>query len=302
MPIPVAGRVHDLQAGPSLGHKVGVFWGALLLPLLWGSHPVDAQGLFGIPSLIDSPQDGDAAGEIETDRDSFTPATTLAGRGRVILESSYSFLDNRTGPETHSFPEVLTRIGLTENVELRLGWNYEIGGGGSVSGAGSLEEEGVIGEGQPEEASLLYGLKLSLTQQEQWLPQSALIVQADTPTAGEANYTQMSVGYVFGWTLPNGWTLDSSLRYAASAEEEDHFNLWAPSVVLKIPVHEQWKTHIEYFGIFSEGRETERGSQYVSPGIHYLITPDLEIGIRVGWGLSDDAANFFSNVGAGLQF
>jgi hypothetical protein len=40
----------------------------------------------------------------------------------------------------------------------------------------------------------------------------------------------------------------------------------------------------------------------VSPGIHYLVTPDLEAGIRVGWGVSDDAANFFSNVGIGLRY
>src|SRR5262249_28855880 len=59
---------------------------------------------------------------IETDRDSFTPATTTAGRGRLIVESAYSFLDNRGVPETHSFPELLCRYGLTERLELRLGW------------------------------------------------------------------------------------------------------------------------------------------------------------------------------------
>src|SRR5262249_37582391 len=35
------------------------------------------------------------AGEIETDRDSFTPAVSTAGRGLVIVESAYTFLDNR---------------------------------------------------------------------------------------------------------------------------------------------------------------------------------------------------------------
>src|SRR5690349_9819936 len=58
---------------------------------------------------------------IETDRDSFTPATTLVGRGRVMIEGSYSFIDNRVGPENHSFPELLTRVGLTDWFELRLG-------------------------------------------------------------------------------------------------------------------------------------------------------------------------------------
>src|SRR5262245_21325490 len=42
--------------------------------------------------------------EIETDRDSFTPAVTTAGRGRLIFESAYTFLDNRGVKETHSFP------------------------------------------------------------------------------------------------------------------------------------------------------------------------------------------------------
>lgn len=242
------------------------------------------------------------ADEIETDRDSFTPATTLVGRGRGMVESSYSFLDNRTGVETHSFPELLTRVGLTEHVELRVGWNYEIGAGGSVSNAGSPGEEEPLGDGQEEEGALQYGLKFSLTKQDRWLPQAALIAQADTPTAGPDNATQFTTTYIFGWTLPNEWVLDTSLRYAAASEEDDHFNLWAPSVVLKVPVHEQWKAHVEYFGIFTQNREIERGRQYVSPGIHYLVTPNFEVGTRIGWGLNDDSARFFSNVGAGLRF
>ena len=32
-----------------------------------------------------------------------------------------------------------------------------------------------------------------------------------------------------------------------------------------------------------------------SPGVHYLITRDLEIGVRVGWGLNRQSPNFFSN-------
>src|SRR5262249_2912814 len=80
--------------------------------------------------------------EIETDRDSFTPATTTAGRGRLILESAYSFQDNRGVKETHSFPEFLLRYGLTERLELRVGGNYEVGGAGNdVSGSGSASED-----------------------------------------------------------------------------------------------------------------------------------------------------------------
>ena len=36
--------------------------------------------------------------------------------------------------------------------------------------------------------------------------------------------------------------------------------------------------------------------------LHYLVTRDFEVGVRVGCGLSKDSANFFSNVGDGVQF
>jgi len=60
--------------------------------------------------------------------------------------------------------------------------------------------------------------------------------------------------------------------------------------------------HGEYFGIFTDGRENNTNSQYFSPGVHYLLTPNCEIGVRVGWGLNHDAAESFSNVGFGLVF
>ena len=238
--------------------------------------------------------------EIETDRDSFTPATSIVGTGRVLYESSYSFIDNRSKDNTHSFPEILTRIGLNERIELRLGGNYEIGGGGSVSGGdpgGVLEEPGASKESQ-----MLYGLKVALTEQDNWIPKSACILQGTTPTSGAETASDFQFGYVFGWEIFEDWQLDSSLRYVATKEEGDHFNDWAPSVVLKVPVAEKWNVHGEYFGLLTDGRAENLAPQYFSPGIHYLISPDFEVGVRLGWGLNDDAANSFTNVGFGLRF
>ncbi|MCA9103606.1 MAG: transporter [Planctomycetales bacterium] len=241
------------------------------------------------------------ADEIETDRDSFTPATTTAGRGRVIVESAYTFIDNRGVPETHSFPELLMRVGLGERLELRLGWNYEVGGAGNpVSGnvPDDLAEENVI----ERESRVLYGFKATVNEQRGWVPENALIVQGFTPTSGEATDTQMSVGYVCGWVTPAGWTWDSAIRYSTSSVEEDRFDVWAPSTVLKIPLGERWKVHAEYFGVFSDGREDETVQHFFSPGAHYLVTPNLEIGVRVGWGLNDQSPNFFCNSGFGWRF
>lgn len=279
---------------------------ALILLVCETSAAQDATSLFSnaeTPWLLLNPP-GDAAGRedepLETDRDSFTPSTTTVGSRRWVLESAYSFVEGGSGEDTHSLPEFIGRFGLTERLELRFGWNYETGGGGSVSNASSHGE--AHSGGSVQESEFQYGVKLDVSDEDRWVPDSAFILQAATPTSGPETATDFQVGYVFGWEILDDWILDSAIRNIWSEEEGDRFGLWAPSVVLKVPVAERWNVHAEYFGVFSEGRADERNAQYFSPGIHYSLTPDLEVGVRGGWGLSADAADSFVNVGLGVRF
>jgi len=241
--------------------------------------------------------------ELETDRDAFTPATSVAGQGVTILESSYSFVDNRSVAETHSFPETLIRYGISEWIELRFGWNYEVGGAGNVvSGNEGGEVEEVAGEGLERETQFLYGLKFALTGQQAWVPRSVVILQGYTPTRGESPATDLSLAYAFGWELPNRCRLESSIRYATDHDRQDALNLWAPSAIFRVPLTEKWNVHAECFGIYSQGAEADFSHGFFSPGSHYLVTPNLELGVRVGWGITDDAPQFFSNVGVGWRF
>ena len=239
--------------------------------------------------------------EIETDRDSFTPSTATAGRGRLIFESAWTFIDNRDVAETHSLPEIVARYGVSDVIELRLGWNYEIGGTGNPA-SGNIPN---LREGESEleeESSLLYGAKILLTEQCCHRPQSSLIIHGYTPTSGESRDSRLSIFHVFGWTLPNGWVWDTGNRWATGINEEDHFGVWSPSTVIKVPVGERWKAHLEYFGVFTDGRETETAQHFISPGAHFLVTPRCEIGARFGWGLNDQSPEFFSNFGIGLLY
>lgn len=241
--------------------------------------------------------------EIETDRDSFTPATTTADRGRLIVESAYSFLDNRRVKETHSFPELILRYGLTERIELRLGSNYEVGGAGNeISGADVSDEELPLGKKLERESNLTYGVKLLVTENEGWVPGSAVIVQGFTPTSGMIPDTQVVATYVFGWELPGRTKLDAAFRYGTASGEEERFHQWAPSAVIKVPLGEKWNVHAEYFGLFSTGKADNFTKHFFSPGAHYLVTENLEVGVRVGWGLNDQSTRFFSNVGVGWRF
>ncbi|MFM7206580.1 MAG: transporter [Planctomycetaceae bacterium] len=243
---------------------------------------------------------GEARGreELETDRDSFTFAPTTAGRGTSILETSYSFIDNRRGPEAHSVPEVLLRRGFGDRVEARLGYNYEAGGPGLVSGS-EFAGEDVETE---DESRALYGVKVETTEQGSWLPRSAVVLQGYTPVSGPSNKSTVMVGESWGWRFANGWEWTSAMRYGTGFAARDSFNQWAPSSVVKVPVGERWNMHAEYFGIFSSQKDVPLNLQYASCGGHVLATENLEIGLRVGWGLNETSPKFFTNVGVGWRY
>lgn len=245
--------------------------------------------------------EAEEASELETDRDAFTPANSTVGARQTVLEISYSFIDNRDLPERHSYPESLARYGLSDRIELRFGWNYEVGGsGGDVSSSGGGDD--FEGSGVERDSALLYGLKVATSEQEGWRPRSALILQGRTPTRGEATASDVVVAYAFGWELGEGWRLDSSMRFGTQHAVGDAFNEWAPSVALRMPMTERWQVHAEYFGIYSDGTGREFSRAFFSPGTHYLVGENLELGLRLGWGLTNDAPNFFSNVGVGWRF
>lgn len=264
----------------------------------FGAAPFDGQ-------LFDAGGEASEAGELpelETDRDAFTPATSTAGVNLSIVESSYTFIDNRNVAETHSYPELLVRHGITGAIELRIGWNYEVGGTGDLVSGDEVGGE-VAGDELERESQILYGFKVAVSEQDGWTPRSAAIVQGYTPTSGETSDTDLVAAYTFGWELANQWRLDSAIRYGTEHVPEDAFNQWAPSIVLRIPLDEQWHAHIEYFGIFTDGAEPEESSrEFISPGVHCLITPNLELGARAGWGINDESPRFFSNVGIGWRF
>lgn len=87
------------------------------------------------------------------------------------------------------------------------------------------------------------------------------------------------------------------------ARQEDHFTEWAPSVVLKAPLLcGRAKAHVEYFSLLSDGRGETYEQHYAGPGLHFLLSPDIEIGTRVFWGIGEDSAEFVGNAGLGVRY
>ena len=238
--------------------------------------------------------------DIDADRDAFTPSTSLVDDNHSLFESAFTFIDVRSGPDTYSFPEFLFRKRIADRFELRLGVNQEIGSSGNVVTA--IESGEGLGDTLSSETSLFYGLKTRLTEQSGWIPRSVVIVEAFTPVAGEVWNTEPVASVVWGWELPDYYRFDAAFRYVYAAGEEGTFNRWQPSVALRMPMTEQFEVHAEWFGTWTTGHMNDTVRPFAGPGCHFLITKGFELGLRMGWGLTQDAANFFFNAGTAYRF
>ena len=242
-----------------------------------------------------------AGGDLGTDRDAFTPSTKTVAPGTLLSEGSYVFIDNRSGLPTNNIPEYLLRIGGTDWLEWRLGVNY------SVNAQGSVVTSVEVGEGRFDgltlyEANVLYGLKADISDQDGLRPESCVIMEAGTPTNGDLWGTVPVATAVAGWELPGEWRLDTSLRYSYAQWETGWFSRWAPTVILRVPITERFQIHAEWFETFTEGLPIDTVRPFFSPGTHYLLTENIEVGLRVGWGLNHVAAEFFSDTGIAWRY
>jgi hypothetical protein len=221
--------------------------------------------------------------------------------GVVLTEGSYVFIDNATGLPTNNYPESLIRIGANEWFEWRFGINYGVGSQGNI--VTSVEVgEGTLDGSTLYESSVLYGFKIDTTDQDGLIPESCFIMEASTPTYGDVFGTVPVATAVAGWELPRGWRFDTSIRYAYSEGLTEWFSRWTPSAILRVPVTERFEVHAEWFGSYTSGLHDSVSQPFASPGFHVMLTRNLEMGLRVGWGLTPDAAPFFSDAGMAWKY
>jgi hypothetical protein len=242
---------------------------------------------------------------IETERHDFTQSTKTVGRGVAQLEAGYTYFYNDEDDEieqSHATPEMLLRLGLSDDIEFRLRWNYTWRFIDEANNADSAQD-------------LNWSFKLGLTDQECWTPESALQIRGTAPTGGSdwtTGRVEFGLDYIYGWELSERLTLYGSTGFGTNGlgdfsllpEEpaSDHFIVWSQSVALGADLTERTTMYAEYFGLFSHALADEFSINVFNVGVDYYVTDDFVVDVRAGVGLSPDADDFFSGIGGGYRF
>lgn len=242
---------------------------------------------------------------IETERHDFTQSTKTVGRGVAQVEAGYTYFykDNDEEIEqSHATPEMLLRWGLSDDIEFRLRWNYTWRFIDEANNADSAQD-------------LNWSFKLEVTDQQCWMPESALQIRGTAPTGGSdwtTGRVEFGLDYIYEWELNERLKLYGSSGFGTSGlgdfsllpEEpaSDHFINWSQSVAVGADLTQRTTMYAEFFGLFSHGLADEYSITFFNMGVDYYVTDNFVIDLRVGTGLTSDADDLFSGIGGGYRF
>lgn len=242
---------------------------------------------------------------IETERHDFTQSTKTVGRRVLQVEAGYSYFykdENDEIENTHTTPEGLIRYGLSDDIEFRMRWSYDWRFVDAADNRDSAQD-------------MVLSLKLAVTEECGWVPQSVLELRSSIPTGGNSftlGRIEGGVDYIYSWEIAEGTELYGSTGYLGSGLGEisllptdvqsDHFGVWTQSVALGYEVTEKSVFYAEWFGLFSYGRSDEISPNFFNVGVDYYVNEDFVLDIRFGMGLNADSDDFFSGIGGGYRF
>jgi hypothetical protein len=247
----------------------------------------------GGPPAMDEP--------LVTDRPDFTESPVTVGRGVVQLETGYSYTWDSAGSDftrTHTYPESLFRIGIfSEWLELRIFYNYteettQVGGVRTVlTGSDDLG----------------LGLKIALTPQEGILPEMGLIPQMSVPSGDidfSANRVLAGLNWVYAWEINDFFSLGGQSQYnaavdgATGATYGEFSQAWSVGYTLT----DRLGAYTEWYMFAPHSADSELPEQYVDGGFTYLVNDNLQLDIRVGFGLNEAADDYFLGSGFSQRF
>lgn len=242
-----------------------------------------------------------------TDRPDFTESTEAIPIGRFQLEMGYTFTYDREDDvrvRDHTAPELLLRMGVVENFELRFGWagySYTETRDTVRNDAGRRVSDEVWEQGAND---FELGFKLKIAEQDGLLPNLAVLGGMTFPT-GSSNISPGDVepllGLLWAYDLSDDVALAGQFIVGTPVEDGRRYVQSAASLSLGVSLTERLGTYVEYYGIYHNTRESDC-AHTVNGGFTYLITNNLQVDIRAGFGLNEEADDFLAGAGLSWRF
>jgi hypothetical protein len=232
---------------------------------------------------------------IQTDRPSFTAAHTLVPKGWAQVEAGYQYSHNRKNDRlqnSNAAPQLNLRLGLTDWLEFRNLWagfesqhfrDVNTGASGMLTTSSNFQT----------------GFKIRATQENGWIPQSALITTVFLPTGyGVSVNDQVSpmIDYVYCWTLTEKLTFTGSTGAVFAGRNGRGHDEHYQSLVFGQEWSDTWSSFFEWYITEETSIHRQSVGENVDTGILWRPRSNLQFDWRIGTAING-SDSFFTGVG-----
>ncbi len=237
-----------------------------------------------------------------TDRPDFTESTEAIPAGHFQLEAGYTFTYDREHKDRvrdHTAPEFLLRIGVVDDVELRVGWQgYSWTENQFVTRTRAGRR--VTGEDWTDGAhDLSIGFKLKLLEQDGLVPHFGILASMNIPEGSDVvSPGDVEPGAVLLWAydLTDEIALAGNVGFASLTDAGERFFQTSASISLAVALTERLGGYVEYYGLYPNAEDSD-AAHTLNGGFTFLINNNFQIDWRIGGGLNEEADDFFTGVG-----
>lgn len=215
------------------------------------------------------------APDLITDRPDATESPTTVPQRSLQIETGgfyTSFEENELTENILGYNTTLLRYGILDNLELRIGWNYE-----EVSQEFDGQELSSINGLSP----LLFGAKIAIAQEKGWKPEVALIGHLFLPftasTAFKPEFTSADFRFAFNHTLSkkSGIAYNIGGQYGGDSLELAYIY----TLSYGYSITDKLGAYIEVYGDLPEDSSA---NHFWDAGLTYVIGPLVQLDATIG--------------------
>ena len=219
---------------------------------------------------------------IDTDRPDQTEAASLVPKGMFQMETGAEF--HQVSDHVTSFlaPTILCKYGVNENFELRL--------------ITEIQGDNVYGEKTSGLNPVLVGLKIRLADEKGIIPKTAFIGHLLLPDAASTDYKVAHPATEFRLAMENNITDKFYIGYNVGAEWDGDSPdaTFVYTLTTGVEVTKKLRIFGEVYGFAPEG---ETGDLEFDAGGVFLITNNVAIDASGGFGITENAPDYFLSAG-----
>jgi hypothetical protein len=106
---------------------------------------------------------------------------------------------------------------------------------------------------------------------------------------------------IWSYDLGHNWSIYGNLGVGYLTAGTDRFVQGQGGVCVGYTINDNWSVYGEYY-LFGPNSKGTDAAHYIDVGAAYLLTPRIQLDGRVGFGLNEEANNFFTGVGISFLF